>query len=353
MISPFATSLHFSDIESEILGLKVSRCNSDFFDEKELYKQIIENRYDLCRLKVPAEDEYAPKRLQQTGLPCFFSGSIRKYRTRIADNPDINYLHPNLTYEVYDGSQDQLLKDMLVNTWGNYPLGYYRSPYLSELVTKEQELECVFRYYKKYNLNKDYPNNQILFMKDGTQYIGIFTLNLVGNTLECNLAGILEPYRKDGYFLDEMNFKKEYCLKHNIEYFTFGARNENAAVQRLFQFLGFETAGNDNVFQIPSLLTYSKTPVVIKEINTADLDTKNVYQQLFNEALQLGLNRMPEKCKISFQLNNEHRLLNKSKPCRIRFSFPVVSAGQLLIVIQSEDSGFEAFTGYFSASLPA
>src|SRR5579872_3957177 len=126
MSNPSSTVVSSSVIESGILGLKVSRCNSDFFDIKALYKQIKENCFDLCRLKVPAEDEYAPARLYQTGLPYFFSGSIRKYRTRIADNPVITYLHSDLTYEMYDGTQDQLLKDMLSNTWGNYPLGYYR-----------------------------------------------------------------------------------------------------------------------------------------------------------------------------------------------------------------------------------
>lgn len=63
--------LYFSEIESVITGLKISRCNSNKFNANDLYNQITANRFDLCRLKVTAEDEYASHRLHQTGLPFF------------------------------------------------------------------------------------------------------------------------------------------------------------------------------------------------------------------------------------------------------------------------------------------
>jgi hypothetical protein len=174
-------------------------------------------------------------------------------------------------------------------------------------------------------------------------------LNTVGNTLECNLAGILKPYRSDGYFHDEMNYKKEYCIKHGLEYFTFGARNENAAVQKIFQHLNFQTAGNDNVFHIPSLLTYSKLPVVIKEIKTEGLDSKKLYQQLLAEGVQLAENNFSAYSKVSLQLNNEG-LLRKQKTARVCFSFPVVTEKEILVVMQSENENAEGFSGYLHAA---
>lgn len=203
---------------------------------------------------------------------------------------------------------------MLQDTWGNYPLGCYRSPYLSHLVTKEQELESVYQYYKKHNLNRAYPKNKIMFMKDGDNYVGIFTLNEVGNTLECNLAGILKPYRSGMYFHDEMNFKKEYCIKNGFESFTFGARNENAAVQRIFQHLGFETAGNDNVFHITSLLTFSKAPAVTELITTTHLSAGQTGNLLYTVALQQGEQHLPNYTKSLWQLNNDHLLASNPRP---------------------------------------
>lgn len=339
------TQVDYSLVESSIIGLKIGRINHDCFDEQALYRQLIEGRYDFCRLKVPAEDEYAPHRLHEMGIPYFFSGSIRKYRTRIADHPTVTYLHPNLQFELYDGSQDQLLKDMLADTWGNYPLGYYRSPYMSELVTKKEELECVFQFYKKHNLNRDYPNNKIMFMKDGDNYVGIFTLNTVGDTLECNLAGILKPYRSGMYFHDEMNFKKAYCLEHNLPYFTFGARNENAAVQRIFQHLGFETAGNDNVFHLPSLLTYSQGDLVKKRLVKPVAASGSWAQVLYAECVQMGQAVLNDFKSIDVRFNHV-AALNSSSEMEVEFSCPVTNGREALLVVQSPTAGAELFTGY-------
>ena len=131
------TRVDFSTIESETLNLKIGRCNYDFFDENELYRQIVKSRYDLCRVKVAAEDEFAVHRMHHMGLPYFFSGSIRRYKTKIEQAPEGDYLNKDLVWEYYDGTQNQLLKDMLIGTWGTYPIGYYRTPYLSELTNKE------------------------------------------------------------------------------------------------------------------------------------------------------------------------------------------------------------------------
>jgi hypothetical protein len=340
------TIVSFSDIESGITGLKISRCNSNYFNAAQLYRQIVENRYDLCRLKVPAEDEYAPYRLHQTGLPFFFSGSIRKYRTRIADMPPVTYHHPHLTFETYNGTQDKLLRDMLVDTWGQYPLGYYRSPYLSSLVTKEQEIECVFQYYKKHNLNSGHEHNKIMFMKDGDNYVGVFTLNQNGNTLECNLAGILKPYRSGMYFHDEMNFKKAYCLQHGFEYFTFGARNENAAVQRIFQHLGFETAGNDNVFHITPLLSYSVQPFQTLHLNKLNLTPGQTANEILNAIQKWALKQqLVISGKFSLQINNQHLLAQQAAPT-LKITMPVKNTEEIMLVLQPEENTPAGFTCY-------
>jgi len=343
------TRVEFSLIESKVLGFKVGRCNSDLFDESELYKQITGGDYDLCRLKVPAEDEMASYRLNNTGLPFFFSGSIRRYKTRISEPPAGNYNFNDLVFEMYDGTQDQLLKDMLVGTWGTYPLGYYRTPYLNTLVTKESEIESVFQFYKKFNLKQNYPNNTIMFIKHGDVYVGFFALNIVGNTLESHIGGILEPYRKSGYFLDKLRYIKEFCLNNNLGHFVFGARNENAAVQRIFQFVGFQAQGSENVFHIPSLLSVTKKPSVSIELKQGFSDFKSLYQHLFNECLNLSGDGLSHSGKISFQLNHAEIIL-KQKTSRVQCSFPVLSEEESLMVLKFDQTGDVIPTGYFGIS---
>lgn len=335
-----------SSIESDITGLKVSRCNCETFDPTILYNELVRSRFDLCRLKVPSEDEYAVFRLQKMGLPFFFSGSIRKYRTKINDNLDIHYTHSRLSFETYNGTQDALLKDMLIRTWGKYPIGYYRSPFLDKLISKEQEIECVYQYYKKHNNNAHAPENKIMFMKDGDKHIGIFTLNVVGDTLECNLAGILPEYKSEGYFHDEMNFKKEYCIKHGLTYFTFGARNENAAVQKIFQHLNFQTIGSDNVFHIAPLLTHSMKTPITKTFDFSDANFNTVAATLQNEAIVAAQHSILPSANCHFSLLGYPSIVPGSKT-EITFSFPVISEEEQLVTMQCLNYE-NPFTAYLS-----
>jgi hypothetical protein len=346
MVIRMSTVIDFSTIESNILGLKVGRCNNDLFDESSLYSQIVEGGYDLCRLKVPADDEMASYRLNKMGMPFFFSGSIRRYKTRITENPEGNYNFPDLVFEMYNGSQDQLLKDMLIGTWGTYPIGYYRTPYVGNLVTKEREIECVFQYYKKYNLNIDYPNNSIMFIKHGDSYVGFFALNVVNNNLESHIGGILEPYRKSGYFLDKLRYIKEFCVRNNLGHFVFGARNENADVQRIFQFVGFQARGSDNVFHIPGLLTFSQRNPVLKTIRLEKRDFKSIYQQLLAESIMVTQDDLPKCTGNSFQLNFPDGLPTEQF-LNLRFSFPVLNNEESLMVVQSVEKSNKPVLGYF------
>lgn len=259
-----ATSIQFSANESDILGLKVGRCNADWLEEQLLAEQILQGRYDICRLKIPAEDEYASLKLHHTGIPFFFSGSIRRYETRISEKPAGTFLHPEMVYEMYDGSQQELLLTMLRGTWGDYPLGYYRTPYLDKLIDKEKEIQSVFNFYRHHNLPENNPNNGIAFMKDGDNYVGFFAMNKVDGHFESHIGGILEPYRKGGYFLDMLRYIKNHCVDHHLSHFHFGARNENAYVQKIFQDVGFKAVGTENVFHIVPLLSYSTSESILE-----------------------------------------------------------------------------------------
>ncbi len=342
-----STQINFSVTESEVLGLQVGRCNSDFFDSMALYSQIVSDRYDLCRLKVPAEDEMAAHKLNATGLPFFFSGSIRRYKTKIIEDTSGMYNYPDLVYEIYDGSQDKLLKDMIAGTWGIYPIGYYRTPYLSSLVDKEKETECLFQFYKKFNLNSSNPDNRILFIRHGDNYVGFFALNVINNNLESHIGGILKPFRKGGYFLDKLRYIKEFCVSNRLEHFIFGARNENSEVQRIFQFAGFQPVGSENVFHIPSLLSFSLQKTIEKEITIESTKLNSWSHKLFSETAHIANTFFPSHDKISFQVNKPEELENKTS-FKVVYSFPVITDEEILIVLLPQENGSK-FTGYFRA----
>lgn len=247
--------IQYSKTETETLGLKVGRCNIDFFDPHQLKKELFNEKYDLCRVKVAAEDEFVVKRLEKLGLPYFFSGSIRRYKTPITKASDSNFLHAGLKFIPYEPHLDDLLFLMLKDTWGEYPIGYYRTPILENFCNKENEIKSVFNFYKEHNNYKLYPKNSIQFIEHNGSFVGFFALNTVNNHLESHIGGILKEYQKEGYFFDMLAYIKNYCLENNLTDFVFGARNENAKVQNIFQNAGFIPTGSENVFHVVPLIS--------------------------------------------------------------------------------------------------
>ena len=317
-----------SENETEILGFKVARCNVPILDEEVLKQELIKDEYDFCRLKLSAEDENISLKLSKIGFPFYFSGSIRRYKTRITERDRGIIEHGTLLFEEYNGTQFNLLKEMLKGTWGSYPLGYYRTPFLTTLVDKEIELESVFNFYRHSNLRFNNPNNTIMFMKDKGRYVGFFALNKINETLESHIGGILEPYRRDGYFLDMLIFIKNYCLDNNLSHFAFGARNENAEVQRIFQHVGFQPTGTENVFHILPFLTHSQKPIISEKVKF-----KTAFFSFLSEYIY---ERFSKKGIRHINLVNHKRLIT-SKEYHLELTTPVINQNEMLLTLKIKE----------------
>ena len=341
------TIINFSPNESNLLKLNIGRCVSANFDEQQLLKQIIDNEYDICRLTVSSEDETAVTKLEKTGIPYYYSGSIARYKTLISELPERQFIHNDLEYEKYDGTQNDLLLQLLIGTWGTYPIGYYRTPFLNKLVTKEQEILCVFEFYKKHNLQKDYPNNTIMFIKHKGNYVGFFALNIIADRLESHIGGIVDPYREGGYFFDMQEYIRRFCIENKLNYFCFGARNENRRVNAIFQKYGYRAVEADNVFHIAPLLkhtTHEKT--IQSEIDITSKDSAAIYNQILEkckDTWSLVINN--SIANLSFKMNNIKDLATGKYDLIVTFPVTSISESFMTIKIYNADKKFVSF-GY-------
>lgn len=255
-----------SQIESEIFQFKVGRCEEENIDSKKLLDTILENKFDFVRLKIPASNELISNELVKLGFPFFFSGSIRRYKVNVPEFPVDPYVNKDVEFELYDGSQYNILREILIDTWLRYPLGYFRSPFLNQIIKKEQEIECVIKYYDKYNNYKTNPKNSIWFLKLKNEYVGFLALNIIDeNVIESNIAGIHSKYQGMGLFHDVLRFIRNYSNERSIKWFYCGARSENVYSQRTFEkeyMTGYKV---ENVFHILSFLdSHNRNSLIIK-----------------------------------------------------------------------------------------
>ena len=328
------TNVSFSANESNLLNLKVGRCVANNFDEQILLHQILENEYDICRLTVPSNDEDAINKLEKTGLPYYYSGSITRYKTLVSDLKESEFIHQDLQFEKYDGTQNELLLKLLIGTWGTYPIGYYRSPFLNKLVTKELEIHCVFEFYKKHNLQENFPNNTIMFIKHNENYVGFFALNIIDDRLESHIGGIVDPYRNDGYFFDMQEYIRRFCVENNLKYFAFGARNENRRVNGIFQKFGYVAVDADNVFHIASLLSHSNEHKIIQEeLKILNEDVSEIYSKIFTIFTKY---KIVTNSNATIKLNHQQKII-KGKYF-ITITFPIITESESMVTAKIYNS---------------
>lgn len=334
-----STLISYSANESDLLNIRVGRCVvATDFNELALVEQIVDGAYDICRLTVPAGNEDVVNKLEKTGLLYYYSGSITRYKTLISDLPEREFIHNDLEYEQYDGTQNDLLLQLLIGTWGTYPIGYYRTPFLNRLITKEQEILCVFEFYKKNNLQKNNPDNTIMFIRHKGNYVGFFALNIIGNRLESHIGGIVEPYRKDGYFFDMQEYIRRFCIKNNLKYFCFGARNENRRVNSIFQKYGYHASDADNVFHIAALLHSNRhEEMITSEIHLTGNDTTAVYNMLLEKCMRFRESVLKDSSAVlTFRCNHLTHLKNGNY--NLVLTFPVISGQETLITVKIYDT---------------
>ena len=334
------SNIDYSVFESEEMQMKVGRIaiETEALDSTNLANKILEDGYDLCRLKISAEEENTIEELEKLDFPFYFSASIRRYKTPVEELTVGTFINQGIEYEKYDRPKDDLLYQMLDECWGDYPMGYYRTPYLKELISKKQELECVFRYYKKYNLQSDFPNNTIMFMKHNGRYVGFFALNVIGDRLESHIGGILKAYQKYGYFYDMQEYIRRFCVDNHLKYFCFGARNENSRVQSIFQKFGYKATITENIFHIVPLLSASKVQNITSSLvieHETSLEKHQLLLQFFNSNERIN-ELMPNFKSQEFKTNNINALVKGIYS--ITISVPIITDELLWSSLKVSDS---------------
>lgn len=226
--------IEFSEIESEVFSLKTGRLSADEFDGKKLREEILDEKYDLVRIKAPAYFEEINMRLVDANFPFYFAGGIRKFNFRDPVAPSNELINKDITVELYDGSQIEQLHHIINSSYMFYPLGYYKTPGLQNFIGKEKEVDALYRYFAKYFVNSQYSNNFIWFMKRGNEYVGLCALHFRGNTMDCPLGAVIPNAQNGGIFYDILRFSRKFAWDKGIKYIEAGVRSENLVSQHVF-----------------------------------------------------------------------------------------------------------------------
>lgn len=246
----------FSVLESQMLGFRFGRCNAAMAVPEELRDGIAQHQLDVLRLRVPASDSSVISNLEQTGFPYFFAGGIRRYRVNCLEAPLPDFTSPDIHFELFEGQEMEQLKLIMKESWGNYPLGYYRTPVLRDFISKELESDCLFQFYAERNNHLHYPDNYLWFVKQGETYIGFIALYVYAgqDMVDSTIAGFRTSWQGKGLFPNILRHIRAFCRQKGITYFCCGARNENVFSQWAFERDYMKGEGVEYVYHVLPML---------------------------------------------------------------------------------------------------
>ncbi|UPT68336.1 MAG: hypothetical protein M0D57_06790 [Sphingobacteriales bacterium JAD_PAG50586_3] len=115
--------IQYSEIESEVFGLKTGRFNAGDFNAAALREEILAEKYDLVRIKIPAYFDEINMRLVETGFPFYFAGGVRMLSWKTPECANVfEPTNKDLEIELYDGTQTESLEYIIKSSYMFNPL---------------------------------------------------------------------------------------------------------------------------------------------------------------------------------------------------------------------------------------
>ena len=223
--------LHYSADESETLGLKVARGEIMEFDAKALYDEIWRGMYDLCKVKINADNPRLMRQLENLGLPYHVFSIIYRNRLSIVVNDQAYVPHQHIGFELFEGKPEQIgvLQKLVKECIGNETGLVYQNELLSHLITPDAEKEASAVYACSFFREKD-PNKIGWLITYKGKYVGYNLGAFRGPDFEGILIGVLPSYRNKG-IASEVNtrFSKVFFPTNNIRYFINDIHIQNHA----------------------------------------------------------------------------------------------------------------------------
>jgi len=251
--------LSFSKDESERIGLRIGRSGrqSDLHP-KSLTEEIIKNKLDVVKIKVPLESDEVFSKLDE--LPYFWEplNLITHQQHLIIDGS--RPIDPSLTFELYNGENPAELLQIVKRISGEDTNLYYQSG-LHELFFPDRVFWSSAHEYYLAMINNENPE-RFLFIgrdKEGAP-MGICSFQkIAGNQAEGVIYGVLPEHRGKNLAMSFLNksintLYKEGVSRFNTEVQYFNFRSLYPHIQ-----MGFKPVGMYMNVEVFPMLAYAKT----------------------------------------------------------------------------------------------
>lgn len=224
--------IELSAQESKIFKLQFGRVtvSRSFENWEEIRQQAAGMDLDYLRIKVANPDAFFMSKLPVFGSRIYMTGIIRLYKMKI-DQRHENYVSMGVEIRKVTPGQSGLLKEMVMKTYTDCPLGHYQYPELTGDFPRELQLENIGSYCAMHYSGTEQGHESHIGYIDG-QPVECFVSDFTHpEKVETIYAGILPGHRDKDLFKDMLRYYKMLCFGLGKKEYIGGARIENLPSQ--------------------------------------------------------------------------------------------------------------------------
>ncbi|MGB1207160.1 MAG: hypothetical protein ACPG5B_16050 [Chitinophagales bacterium] len=324
-------NIKFAKEESQYLGIKIGRLEQEKLNIADLQQEILEQEYDVIKIRVPSTDSNMMQRLDEISLPFSISDTVFHYKAPFQKMGFVPYVNKDIVFEMYRKEQFDLLQKIAMQTFSENYGAYFTHSIFDKIVSREKKLQLFGRWTASFFPEKD--NGKITWLaKHKGEYIGFMAIQRINNKeWEPVIAGILPKYRKAAYFIDLIRSVRNYCVKHEIAWTYAKSQAQNINAYRAYVSENMSMYKMSVSVNINSLLSYSSEKKVMKTINISS--KKNTFLESANNYI--------------FQKYGENILIEKTLQTVLQdFSEPQKMEMHILTSYENEKKALKVFKFY-------
>lgn len=185
--------------DSNVFGVKIGRNSRlDSFEPEEFVKEILDEKYDVCYIKIPMEDSAVFAKLECLGF--YYSPFTIISRTRIALTKEHENIEipEEVVFELFEGNREEEVRQLLaegfaISTGGNYVTSLYES-----LFPYKDFIDASINYYLGFN-SRINPDKTMYILRNEQRYIGCCCLDYSEEEVDVSLLLTHPDFRNTGY----------------------------------------------------------------------------------------------------------------------------------------------------------
>lgn len=250
-------NLVYSESESRVLGIRVARAALDVLDADALREEIASGRFDLCKLKLPLNDPDLQIKLDRLGFPYVITDHIHVFKVDLRNRSTKQQLrHPDLTFELYDGSQIKVLTEIITEVFKETPGSFYRNPIVSRIIPQSRLNQALAEWVSGFHSDGPSIGKKAWLVKIKDSYAGVYVCEFHEGVVETLFAGVLPKYRLKGVYEDMNRFARNNLLPEHIQFGSSPVQIHNIPVYRSWIREGIDIRHAYVSIQLNTFLSY-------------------------------------------------------------------------------------------------